>query len=146
MEIFLVPYPFCFLKNSAKLCYKSKSKCKCFLLISGSARPVDDEAEVEIGKNKEYRKRATHAPETTMFLTELLFFFENNMLLWMVLENPLFSFLLLTFFKTTAKLCYAAKTNANVFFFLLFFFKRKVSQNSLSTIMFSAASLSRNAL
>ena len=28
-------------------------------VISASARPVDDEAEVEIGKNKEYRKRAT---------------------------------------------------------------------------------------
>ena len=30
-----------------------------FFLIYASARPVDDEAEVEIGKNKEYRKRAT---------------------------------------------------------------------------------------
>ena len=30
-----------------------------FLLIYASARPEDDEAEVEIGKNKEYRKRAT---------------------------------------------------------------------------------------
>ena len=29
------------------------------LLIYASARPVDDEAEVEIGKNKEYRERAT---------------------------------------------------------------------------------------
>ena len=28
-------------------------------LIFASARPVDDEAEVKIGKNKEYRKRAT---------------------------------------------------------------------------------------
>ena len=31
------------------------------LLIYASARPVDDEAEVEIGKNKEYRKRATRS-------------------------------------------------------------------------------------
>ena len=29
------------------------------LLNYASARPVDDEAEVEIGKNKEYRERAT---------------------------------------------------------------------------------------